>query len=121
MNSILSKKSLKSVFESRKKADGLKKSLNAFDLFLMVLGAIIGAGIFVVAGVTAAELSGPAITISYLIAGLAAVFVALAYTEIASMIPTSGGVYTYTYISCGEVIAWITGWMSVLYFVISRL
>jgi len=116
---ILQKKSLKDVLEYRKSNNGLKKSLGAFDLFLMGLGAIIGAGIFVVAGVTAAELSGPAITISYLIAGLAAIFVALAYTEVASMIPTSGSVYTYTYVSTGEILAWVTGWMSLLYFVIS--
>lgn len=119
MRNLLKKKSLQSVFDSRKKSQGLKKTLTSFDLFLMGLGAIIGAGIFVVAGVTAAELSGPAITVSYLIAGLAAIFVALAYTEVASMIPTSGSVYTYTYISCGEFIAWMTGWMSIIYFVIS--
>jgi basic amino acid/polyamine antiporter, APA family len=98
---------------------GLCRTLTAFDLFLMGIGAIVGTGIFVITGVTAAEMSGPAVTLSYLIAGIACIFVALAYTEVASMIPTSGSVYAYAYVSLGEIVAWIIAWMTSLYLVVS--
>ena len=112
------KKSLESVMEHAN-SSGLKRTLGVFDLFLMGIGAIVGTGIFAVTGIAAAELSGPAVTISYLIAGFAAIFVALAYTEVASMIPTSGGAYAYAYVALGEITAWIVGWMILFYLLLA--
>jgi APA family basic amino acid/polyamine antiporter len=87
----------------------LDKHLTAFDLILIGLGAIVGAGAFVVTGQVAAEYSGPAVMVSYAIAGIVCIFVALAYAELAVMIPTSGSVYTYSYVAYGEIFAWIMG------------
>lgn len=106
--SIFSKKSIESVVESSSNS-GLAKTLTAFDLILFGLGAIIGTGVFVLTGLVAAQHSGPAVMLSYAIAGVTCVFVALLYTEIASMLPTSGSIYTYSYVAFGEIIAWLVG------------
>jgi APA family basic amino acid/polyamine antiporter len=87
----------------------LVKNLNAFDLILIGLGAIVGAGAFVVTGQVAAQYAGPAVMVSYAIAGVVCIFVALAYAELAVMLPTSGSVYTYSYVAYGEIFAWIMG------------
>ena len=92
----------------------LKRSLTAWDLTLLGVGAIIGTGIFVLTGTAAANQAGPAITISYLAAGLACAFAALCYAEFASMIPISGSAYTYAYATLGELFAWIIGWDLIL-------
>lgn len=89
---------------------GLSKTLSALDLTLLGIGAIIGAGIFVLTGIAAATQAGPAVTISYLIAGIAACFSALAYAELAAAIGGSGSAYGYAYAGFGELIAWIIGW-----------
>jgi APA family basic amino acid/polyamine antiporter len=91
----------------------LKRDLTAWDLTLLGIGAIIGTGIFVLTG-TGALTAGPALVISFIIAGLAAAFSALAYAEFASIVPVSGSVYTYSYATLGEFIAWIIGWDLVL-------
>jgi APA family basic amino acid/polyamine antiporter len=99
-------------FESVKEVGAvsrLNKTLGAFDLILFGLGGIIGTGVFVLTGLVAAKYSGPAVTISYIIASVTCVFVALAYTELATMLPTSGSVYTYSYVAFGEVFAWLIG------------
>ena len=70
-------------------------------------------------GVAAVNMSGPAVVISYAIAGITAIFIALAYAEIATMIPTSGGAYSYSFVAFGEIIAWLVSWMMILYFVTS--
>lgn len=93
---------------------GLKRCLNATDLTLLGIGAIIGAGIFVLTGVAAATKAGPAIVISYMVAGLACTFAALAYAELASSIGGCGSAYGYTYAGFGEVIAWLIGWDLIL-------
>jgi APA family basic amino acid/polyamine antiporter len=85
----------------------LSKNLNAFDLIMLGLGGIIGTGVFVLTGMVAAKYSGPAVTVSYIIAGITCIFVALAYTELASMLPTSGSVYSYSYVVFGEFVAWL--------------
>ena len=92
----------------------LNKVLGAFDLTMLGVGAIIGTGIFVLTGVAAADYAGPALVLSFIIAGLACTFAALCYSEFASMIPESGSAYTYSYVAFGEVIAWILGWDMVL-------
>lgn len=105
---FLKKKSFESVKEAGS-SSGLDKTLTAFDLVLLGLGAIVGTGVFTLTGLVAAQYSGPAITLSYLIAGCTCIFVALAYTELAAMLPTSGSVYTYSYVAFGEVFAWLIG------------
>lgn len=114
---IFKLKTIDEVLSSRN--SGLKKSLGAFELFLLGLGSIIGTGIFVITGIAAASLSGPAVVVSYALAGITAIFIALAYTEVATTIPSSGGAYSYAFVSFGEIIAWMTSWMLVLYFLLS--
>src|SRR4051812_12161542 len=105
---FLRKKSFEAVRELGA-ASGLSKNLGAFDLILLGLGAIIGTGVFVVTGIVAAKYAGPAVMVSYMIAGITCIFVALAYTELATMLPTSGSIYTYSYVAFGEVFAWLIG------------
>ncbi|MDF2570498.1 MAG: yhdG 1 [Sporomusa sp.] len=93
---------------------GLKKSLGASDLILLGIGCIIGTGIFVLTGVAAAKYAGPGIMISFVISGLACAFAALAYAELAAIVPIAGSAYTYSYATLGEIIAWIVGWNLVL-------
>ncbi|MGE6494031.1 amino acid permease [Cupriavidus metallidurans] len=89
--------------------DGLRKVLGAVDLVLMGIGAIIGTGIFVLTG-TGALTAGPALTVSFVIAAMACGFAALCYAEFASAIPVSGSIYTYSYATLGEIVAWMIGW-----------
>ncbi|SDP74491.1 amino acid/polyamine/organocation transporter, APC superfamily [Ralstonia sp. 25mfcol4.1] len=89
--------------------DGLRKVLGPVDLVLMGIGAIIGTGIFVLTG-TGALTAGPALTVSFVIAAMACGFAALCYAEFASAIPVSGSIYTYSYATLGEIIAWMIGW-----------
>lgn len=102
------KKNFDSVRESAAHSS-LEKNLTAFDLIFLGLGAIVGAGAFVVTGQVAALYSGPAVMLSYSIAGLVCIFVALAYSELAVMLPTSGSVYSYSYVAYGELFAWVMG------------
>src|SRR6186713_3073651 len=92
----------------------LKRSLGALNLTLLGIGAIIGAGIFVLTGTAAAQYAGPAIVISFIIAGFGCLFAGLCYAEFASMIPIAGSAYTYGYATLGEFIAWIIGWDLIL-------
>jgi len=93
---------------------GLKRCLGALDLTLLGIGAIIGAGIFVLTGVAAATQAGPAIVLSYVVAGFACAFSALAYAELASSIGGCGSAYGYAYAGLGEIVAWIIGWDLIL-------
>jgi basic amino acid/polyamine antiporter, APA family len=110
MSALLRKKAVVNDIDSH----GLKRCLNAFDLTLMGVGAIIGTGIFVLTGVAAATTSGPAVIISFILAGLACAFAALAYAELASSVGGSGSAYGYSYAAFGEFIAWIIGWDLIL-------
>lgn len=96
------------------KHSSLKKSLGAIDLVLLGIGCTIGTGIFVLTGIGAAKYAGPAIALSYLFSAFACAFAALAYAELASMVPVSGSAYTYTYVVIGEFIAWLVGWGLIL-------
>jgi APA family basic amino acid/polyamine antiporter len=96
--------------ESEDKEHGFKKTLGPLNLTTLGIGAIIGAGIFVLTGQAAANYAGPAIVISFIISGLACTFAGLCYAEFASMIPISGSAYTYAYSTMGEFLAWIIGW-----------
>jgi APA family basic amino acid/polyamine antiporter len=99
-------------------AGGLRKAIGALSLTAMGLGAIIGTGIFVIIG-EAIGLSGPAIVLSFALAGLTCVFSALSYSELASTIPVSGSAYTYSYATLGELVAWIIGWDLILEYGVS--
>ena len=94
--------------------NGMKRALSATNLTTLGIGAVIGAGIFVLTGQAAAQYAGPGIVISFLISGLACLFAGLCYAEFASMIPISGSAYTYAYATLGEFIAWIIGWDLIL-------
>lgn len=113
MKSIFRTKSIESIISGTKK-NSLKKTLGAFDLILFGVGCTIGTGIFVLTGIAAAKYAGPAISISFVLAGLACMFAALAYTELASMVPASGSAYTYSYAVLGEIVAWIVAWGLIL-------
>jgi basic amino acid/polyamine antiporter, APA family len=93
---------------------GLRRALGATNLVTLGIGAIIGAGIFVITGQAAAQFAGPAILISFVLAGIACAFAGLCYAEFASMIPIAGSAYTYSYATLGEFIAWIIGWDLIL-------
>src|SRR5690348_3996505 len=93
---------------------GLKRALHAFDLTLLGIGAIVGAGIFVLTGVAAAKYAGPAIMMSFVVAGFACAMAALCYAEFAAMIPIAGSAYSYSYATMGELVGWIIGWDLVL-------
>jgi len=99
----------------------LRRSLTAWDLTLLGIGAIIGTGIFVLTGTAAANQAGPAIMMSYFAAGLACTFAALCYAEFASMIPIAGSAYTYAYATLGEVVAWMIGWDLILEYAVGSM
>src|SRR6185437_288196 len=84
------------------------------NLTMLGIGAIIGAGIFVLTGTAAAQTAGPAIVLSFIVAGLGCLFAGLCYAEFASMIPIAGSAYTYGYATLGEFVAWIIGWDLIL-------
>ena len=98
---------------------GLRKCLSAWDLTLMGIGAIIGTGIFVLTGIAAATQAGPAVVISFVVAGTACAFAALCYAELAASIGGCGSAYGYSYAAFGEVIAWIIGWDLILEYGVS--
>jgi APA family basic amino acid/polyamine antiporter len=91
----------------------LKREVGALDLTALGIGAIIGSGIFVVVG-TGAELAGPGVIFSFVLAGITCLFAALSYAELAASIPVAGSAYTYAYASMGELVAWILGWNLIL-------
>src|SRR5690606_8761912 len=93
---------------------GLKKTLSSRSLVALGIGAIIGAGLFSITGLAAANYAGPGIMISFIIAAIGCAFAGLCYAEFASMIPVAGSAYTYSYATMGEFIAWIIGWDLVL-------
>jgi len=110
-NRLFQTKSInKLMAESEDKEHGFKKTLGPLNLTTLGIGAIIGAGIFVLTGQAAANYAGPAIVLSFIISGVACAFAGLCYAEFASMIPISGSAYTYAYSTMGEFLAWIIGW-----------
>jgi basic amino acid/polyamine antiporter, APA family len=92
----------------------LRRALGALNLTSLGIGAIIGAGIFVLTGSAAAQYAGPAVVLSFVLAGLGCLFAGLCYAEFAAMIPIAGSAYTYGYATLGEFVAWIIGWDLIL-------
>ena len=113
-NPLFARKPLSMLLEEMKGENRLKRVLGPMQLTALGVGAIIGAGIFVVTGVAAHNVAGPALMLSYVVAGTACIFAALCYAEFASMVPVAGSAYTYAYATLGELFAWIIGWDLVL-------
>jgi basic amino acid/polyamine antiporter, APA family len=107
--SLFRTKNLDHMMAQGRAEGGLKKVLGPVDLVLMGIGAIVGTGIFVLTG-TGALTAGPALTLSFVIAALACGFAALCYAEFASTVPVAGSIYTYSYATMGELVAWMIGW-----------
>jgi APA family basic amino acid/polyamine antiporter len=120
-SNLLKTKSIEQLVGDVEKGQHLKRALTAVDLTLLGIGAIIGTGIFVLTGTAAANQAGPAITLSYVLAGLACGFAALCYAEFASMIPIAGSAYTYAYATLGEVFAWMIGWDLILEYAVGSM
>ena len=114
---LWSKKSI-SLLQAEAAAEGqevtLRRALGALNLTMLGIGAIIGAGIFVLTGTAAAQYAGPAIVLSFVLAGLGCLFAGLCYAEFSAMIPIAGSAYTYGYATLGELVAWIIGWDLIL-------
>ena len=92
----------------------LKRTLGAFQLVALGVGAIIGAGLFVRTAAAAAEASGNGVTLSFVVAAIGCAFAGLCYAEFAAMIPISGSAYAYSFVTMGELVAWIIGWALVM-------
>src|SRR5216110_876963 len=101
--------------------DRLKRALGATNLTALGIGAIIGTGIFVLTGTVAAQNAGPAVVLSFVLAGVASVVAALCYSEFASLVPMAGSAYTYPYATLGELFAWIIGWDLILEYAVASM
>jgi APA family basic amino acid/polyamine antiporter len=111
---LFTTKPINDILQESESKGGLKRTLTATNLTTLGIGAIIGAGIFVITGQAAAQYAGPAILISFIISGIACAFAGLCYAEFASMIPIAGSAYTYAYATMGEFFAWLIGWDLIL-------
>src|ERR671934_2449304 len=114
MNQLFATKSLEQLLSEEAGEGRLRRILGPVQLTSLGVGAIIGTGIFILTGVAAHDRTGPALMMSFVLAGLACVFAALCYAEFASMVPVAGSAYTYAYATLGEFFAWIIGWDLVL-------
>src|SRR6201987_4788720 len=112
--SLFRRKSITALQAEAQTDHSLKRALGPLNLTLLGIGAIIGTGIFVLTGTAAAQNSGPAVVLSFVVAGLVSAFAALCYSEFASLVPMSGSAYTYGYATLGEIFAWIIGWDLIL-------
>src|SRR5687768_6351386 len=118
MSSLLRTKSLSAIQASLEASEGigLRRTLTAFDLVMLGIGAVIGAGIFSTIGTAAVGEpgvragAGPALVLSFVLLGIVCALAGLCYAELTAMIPISGSAYTYSYATLGELVAWIIGW-----------
>jgi APA family basic amino acid/polyamine antiporter len=112
---LFARKDLRAMLaESEGEKGGLKRSLGALNLVTLGIGAIIGTGIFVLTGTVAAQYAGPAVVISFIIAGIVSAFAGLCYAEFSALIPIAGSAYSYAYTTLGEIVAWVIGWALIL-------
>lgn len=126
LSTIFRKKSIETLLPEIDGENSLKKTLGAFDLTVLGIGAIIGAGIFTLSGTAAAGSAthvgaGPALILSFAISGVICCITALCYAELASMIPVAGSAYTYAYTTMGEIVAWMIGWLLMLEYAIGNI
>ncbi|GHT03705.1 amino acid transporter [Bacteroidia bacterium] len=112
---LFRKKSISAMIHESSNSDGgLKRTLTAANLVTLGIGAIVGTGIFVITGQAAAQYAGPALTVSFLISAFGCVLAGLCYAEFSAMVPVSGSVYSYSYATIGELLAWFIGWDLIL-------
>src|SRR5476649_1264588 len=116
---LLATKSLTQLLEEMAGENRLRRVLGPVQLTALGVGAIIGAGIFVATGSAAHNVAGPALMLSYVVAGITCIFAALCYAEFASMVPVAGSAYTYAYATLGELFAWIMGWDLILEYAVA--
>jgi APA family basic amino acid/polyamine antiporter len=115
MANLWVKKPLSQLLEAASDSEkGLKRTLGAYNLVALGIGAIIGAGLFVRTAAAAAEAAGPSVTLSFVVAAVGCAFAGLCYAEFAAMIPIAGSAYTYSYATMGELVAWIIGWALIM-------
>src|ERR1700691_3929011 len=112
-------KSHQTLLEELRGENRLHRVLGPVQLSSLGVGAIIGTGIFVLTGVAAHDLTGPALMLSFVVSGLTCIFAALCYAEFASMAPVAGSAYTYAYATMGELFAWIIGWDLILEYAVA--
>src|SRR5881296_2715732 len=118
-NQLFARKSLNQLLDEMAGENRLRRVLGPVQLTSLGVGAIIGAGIFVATGAAARNVAGPALMLSYVVAGVTCIFAALCYAEFASMVPVAGSAYTYAYATLGELFAWIIGWDLVLEYAVA--
>src|SRR5437660_11076735 len=111
---LLATKSIAELHEQEASGNQLRRALTATQLTLLGIGGIIGTGIFVLTVVAAANNAGPALPLSFIVAGIRCTFAGLCYAELAAMIPVSGSAYSYSYVPLGEGVAWLSGCQLVL-------
>ncbi len=116
---FFARKPVKSPFPEGEGEHHLKRHLGSLQMVAIGIGAIIGAGIFVITGQAAATLAGPGIVLSFIIAAIVCLFAGLCYAELSAMIPVSGGAYSYSYVAMGEFPAWIVGWSITAQYLVS--
>jgi APA family basic amino acid/polyamine antiporter len=120
LRDLFIRKSVHAVIEeSTEKHQGFRRSLGALNLTTIGIGAIIGAGLFVLTGTVASEHTGPAVVFSFMIAGIISLFAALCYAEFAALVPIAGSAYSYAYLTIGELPAWILGWGMTMQYLIT--
>lgn len=112
--SLFRRKSVASLQAEAERDTGLRRALGPLNLTMLGIGAIIGTGIFVLTGTVAAQNAGPAVVLSFVLAGTASIFAALCYAEFAALVPIAGSAYTYGYATLGELFAWMIGWDLIL-------
>src|SRR5213075_1765049 len=120
-NQFFRTKPLSMLLDEMKGENRLRRILGPVQLTSLGVGAIIGTGIFILTGVAAHDRTGPALMLSFVLAGIACVFAALCYAEFASMVPVAGSAYTYAYATMGELFAWIIGWDLILEYAVSNM
>jgi APA family basic amino acid/polyamine antiporter len=119
IESFFARKPLDRLLAEAEEGDRLRRVLGPLQLTSLGVGAVIGAGIFVTTGAIARQTTGPALMLSYAVAGFVCIFAALCYAEMAAMVPVAGSAYTYAYATMGELFAWIIGWDLVLEYAVS--
>src|SRR5262250_138327 len=119
MAQLFTRKPLALLLEEMEGESRLHRVLGPVQLTSLGVGAVIGTGIFVLTGVAAHDRSGPAMILSFVVAGIACALAALCYAEFASMVPVAGSAYTYAYATLGELLAWIIGWDLILEYAVT--
>ena len=118
---LFTRKPMWMLYEEMKGENRLRRVLGPVQLSALGVGAVIGTGIFVLTGVAAHDKTGPALMLSFVVAGLACIFAAMCYAEFASMAPVAGSAYTYAYATLGELFAWIIGWDLILEYAVASM